>query len=396
MQMLERYLFGKLAGVLLFGLLACSFVQAQPNSDLRWHGFFSQGAIHTDDNNFFGDSTDTSFDFRDLGVGFSWQAQNDLLLAAQLIYRDAGKTSPEGTKVDYALVNYSLINQYDFGLNLRVGRVKNPYAFYSETRDVASTRPSVILPVSIYAPAFRDIFHTSDSVMLSGYKEVANWLINFDLLRGKVPFDDKSERLLIPGLQPASIKNDKLWAARSIFEYDGGRIRLGLTYIKFDAEISTLPGMIFPGDVDSDSYIFSLEYNWRKFRFTSEYLRNDFIYKDVFAPGLDNKREAESYYFQLGYRVNERLRVFGRYDVYYADKNDKSGDGQLLLGRPKSDGFTKDYVVGAQYHFNDQWMLAGEVHHVKGSFILPLIENPDASQIEEDWNLYTLQLSYKF
>ncbi|EGG98856.1 hypothetical protein imdm_1815 [gamma proteobacterium IMCC2047] len=103
MQMFERYSLSKLSGVLLFGLLACSFVQAQPSSDLRWHGFFSQGAIHTDDNNFFGDSTDTSFDFRDLGVGFSWQAQNDLLLAAQLIYRDAGKTSPEGAKVDMRL-----------------------------------------------------------------------------------------------------------------------------------------------------------------------------------------------------------------------------------------------------------------------------------------------------
>jgi len=394
--MFERYPFGKLISVLLSGLLTCASTFAQQPEEFRWHGFFSQGVIHTDENNFFGDSTDTSSDFRDVGLGFSWQPHDRLLFSAQGLYRDAGKTSPNGVNVDYALVNYSVINRLDFGLGIRVGRVKNPYAFYSETRDVAATRPSVLLPVSIYVPAFRDIFHSSDSVILSGYKEVGDLLINFDLLRGAVPFDDRSERLLIPVPQAASIEDDKLWAARSIVEYDGGRIRLGVTYVKFDAQIDTTPGMIFPGDLDTDAYILSFEYNWENVQFTSEYLRADYVYAGVFAPGLTTEREAEAYYFQLGWRLNEKLRVFGRYDVHYADRNDKSGDRQLLLGRPKSDGFTKDVVVGAQYRFTKDWMLAGEVHQLKGTSVLPASENENASKVKEDWNLYTLQLSYKF
>jgi len=396
MKMFERYPFGKLAGVLLSGLLVCASAFAQQPEELRWHGFFSQGVIHTDENSFFGDSTDTSFDFRDVGLGLSWQPHDRLLFSAQGLYRDAGKTSPNGVNVDYALVNYSLINRLDFGLGLRAGRVKNPFAFYNETRDVAATRPSVILPVSIYAPAFRDIFHSSDSVMLSGYKEAGDWLINFDFLRGEVPFDTRSERLLIPVSQPGSIEDNKLWVARSIVEYDGGRIRFGLTYFTFDSRLDTTPGLIFPGDLDVDTYILSFEYNWESLQFTSEYMRIDSIYQDVFVPGLESKRESESYYLQLGYRVNEKLRMFGRYDVYYANRKDKSGNGQLVFGRPKSDGFSKDIVVGAQYHFADNWMLAGEVHHFKGSASLGVIENPDASNVKEDWNLYTLQLSYKF
>jgi len=395
-MMFERYSFGKFAGVLLLGLLACASAFAQQSEDFRWHGFFSQGVIHTDENSFFGDSTDSSFDFRDVGLGFSWQPHDRLLFSAQALYRDAGETSPNGVSVDFALINYSLINRLDFGLGVRAGRVKNPFGFYSETRDVAATRPSVILPVSIYVPAFRDIFHSSDSVMLSGYKEAGNWLINFDLLRGAVPFDNRSERLLIPVPQPGSIEDNKLWMARSIFEYDGGRIRFGVTYFTFDSRLDTSPGLIFPGKVGVDSYILSFDYICENFQFTSEYLRTDTVYHDVLVPGLDSKRESESYYVQFAYQLNEKLRVFSRYDVYYANRNDKSGDGQLAFGRPKSDGFSKDIVVGAKYHFTDNWMLAGEIHHFKGSASLGVIENQNASSVKEDWNLYTLQISYKF
>jgi len=398
MKIFERCLFGKLVGTLLSGLLACAGANAGERSDLRWHGFLNQGVIHTDENNLFGDSADTSFDFRDVGVGFSWQAHNRLLISAQAIYRDAGGTSPNGINVDYALLNYSLINRMDFGLGVRAGRVKNPYGLYNETRDVAATKPSILLPMSIYPTAFRDIFHTSDSVVLYGYKELGNWLVNFDLLRGEVPFDKKSERLLIPSPQQASIVDDELWAARSIVEFDGGRMRLGATYVKFDGRIDTVggPGRLNPGVMDIDSHIFSFEYNWECYQFTSEYLRTNYIYRGVFAPGLISKRVSDGYYVQLGWQITEKLRAFGRYDNYYSDRNDKSGAGQALLGRPNSDAFIKSLAVGAQYYFSRSLMLAGEIHHINGTTALPVIENPDASRVKEDWNLYTLQLSYKF
>lgn len=394
--MFAHYLSARVFGVLLAVTLGCTNVMAQAESGFRWHGFFDQGAIYTDENNFFGDSTNTSFDYRNAGLGFSWQMHEKILISVQGLYRDAGETSPEGVKTDYAMLNYSVVNSADFGLSLRVGRVKNPFAFYNETRDVAATRPSIILPISVYVPAFRDIYHSSDSVMVSAYKELGDWLINVDLLRGSVPFDNKSERLLIPDMQAGSLEDDRVWVLRSIVDYDGGRARIGVTYIDFDARLDTTSGTIFPGDIGADSYLLSFEYNWAEFQWVTEYLTTKVVYKDVFAPGLDNKRQSEGYYFQLGYRVNNKLRIFGRYDAHFADKDDRSGRGQLLLGRPKSDGFTKSYVLGAQYRFNDQWMLAGEVHHLKGTEILPRIENQDASKVKEDWNLYTLQLSYKF
>ncbi|MEH6357634.1 MAG: hypothetical protein V7745_01495 [Pseudomonadales bacterium] len=396
MKMFERYPFGKLTFILFSGLLASTTATAQSPGKLHWHGFFNQGVIYTDENNFFGDSTDTSFDFRSVGLGVSWQPLDKLLFSVQGLYRDAGKTSTNGVNVDYAVINYNLVNQLGFGLSVRAGRVKNPYGLYNETRDVAATRPSVLLPQSIYPAAFRDIFHTSDSVILSGYKEAANWLINFDFLRGSVPFDERSERLLIPVSQPANIEGDKLWGARSLFEYDGGLMRFGLTYIKFEGRIDTTPLVIFPGDMDIDSYVLSFEYNWECFQFTTEYRQTDFIYENVIAPGLSSQRTSEAYYFQLSWQVDEKLRLFSRYEDYYPNRDDKSGRGQLKFGRPKSDGFSNSVVVGAQYQLAEDWLLAGEVHQVKGTATLPVVENLAASKVKEKWNLYTLQLSYKF
>lgn len=406
MKIFERYLLSKLAisfscGLLLCGALISADASAQQLKDLRWHGFLSQGVIHTDENNFFGDSTDTSFDFRDVGLGFSWKPKSNLLLSAQLIYRDAGLTSPNGVNLDFAMVNYSFINRLDFGLGIRAGRVKNPYAFYNETRDIAATRPSVLLPQSIYPEAFRDFFHSSDSVVLYGYKSIGNWVVNVDALAGKANIDNRSERLLIPSLQPASINDDNLFGVRSIFEFDGGRLRIGFTYVEFDAQIDTVPVLappagILPGGVDLKNRIISVEYNWERLQFTSEYLLLKTSYSDVFGPGVRTSREREGYYFQLGYRLNEQWRVFSRYDVSYLDRKDKSGDSQLLIGRPRSDGFSKDITVGAQYRFSDDWLLAGEVHHIKGTSNVADIESPNRSSLKEDWNLYTLQLSYKF
>ena len=394
MKIFERYLYSNLIGVVLMGLLTSADVWAQSHHDVRWHGFVSQGVIHTSENNFFGNSTDTSFDFRDLGLGASWAPQSNLLLSAQAIYRDAGKTSPNGVNIDYAMINYSVINRPDFGFGLRVGRIKNPYGFYNETRDVAGTRPSVLLPKSLYPSAFRELFHSSDSVALHGYKEFNDWLVNVDVLKGRASIDEHTEAWLIPTSQSARIEDNALFVVRSILEYDGGRARFGATYGNFDARVDTMP--MFPGDMDIHIRALSFEYNWEQFQFISEYSRYDTVFRNIFAPGLTKKRESKGYYFQLGWQLNEKLRLFSRYDVYYPDRNDKSGSGQLLLGRPKSDGFLKDSVVGAQYNFSKHWMLAGEAHFLRGTAALAEIENPVASQVKENWDLYTVQLSYKF
>ncbi|WP_394389179.1 hypothetical protein [Shewanella woodyi] len=58
-------------------------------------------------------------------------------------------------KFDYLFAEYT----YHFGdetVGLRGGLFKNEAGFYSSTRDVPFTRPSIMLPQSIYSDYFRD------------------------------------------------------------------------------------------------------------------------------------------------------------------------------------------------------------------------------------------------
>ena len=113
---------------------------AQDLSNLTWHGFISQGYVYTTDNNFFGPSEDGgSWEFTDVGLGATWKPYKRIQLSAQTIYQKSGNASPNGFNLDYGLVDVKLFNKNTSGLGLRLGRIKNPYGFHNETRDIPAT-----------------------------------------------------------------------------------------------------------------------------------------------------------------------------------------------------------------------------------------------------------------
>ncbi|NRB42134.1 MAG: hypothetical protein HRU20_27305 [Pseudomonadales bacterium] len=374
---------------------------AADTDTVRWHGFASQGVIKTSDNNFLGDSEDYSWDFTDIGLGVSWRPVSKLQLSAQVVYRRAGETSPDDPYIDYGFINYSIVNELDWGIGARAGRIKNPFGFYNETRDVASTRPSVFLPQSIYPDTLRDLYHSSDSVSVYGYSEWDKWLMNVDLVRGQPNLNDQSASILIPGPQGGDIDNEQLWLARLLFEYDAGRIRIGFSFVDFSGDLypeqlPTSPSMafrnIYSGQTSAQMRLLSLEYNWEHWQFTTEYLRNTRRYSDVFGAGSRLSFDAESYYFQLRHQITLNWSVLGRYDVYYPNRDDKNGHSS----QPSFDGYSKDLTLSTRYDFSPAWMVAAEIHQIKGTAWLTSLENPDPRDLVEDWNLYTLQVSFKF
>ncbi len=117
--------------------------------NLQLHGFLSQGYVKTSDNRFFGDSDEGSWDFREIGANLSYQPMPNLLFAGQLLSRTAGELYDGSVRLDYGLVDFTAVMEADRRLGVCVGRLKNPLGFYSDTRDVPFTRPSVFLPQSI-------------------------------------------------------------------------------------------------------------------------------------------------------------------------------------------------------------------------------------------------------
>lgn len=115
------------------------------------HGFLSQGYILTTNNNFFGSSErGGSLDFTEMGINASWMVRPYLQTAVQILSRRAGEAAENEPELDFALLDYTAVETADRRLGVRGGRVRLPFGLYGDTRDVAFTRPSILLPQSIY------------------------------------------------------------------------------------------------------------------------------------------------------------------------------------------------------------------------------------------------------
>lgn len=190
-------------GVLLV-ILYSSGINAEERKNLNGlhvHGFLSQGYIKTTDtkNDVFGDSSSGkgSFDFREIGVNASHRPLTNLQLSGQLLSRQAGEDSKGGIRIDYGFVDYTAYATESKEFGVRLGRTKNPFGFYNDTRDVPFTRPSILLPQSIYFDRVRNIGLASDGVQLYGESR-ADWGdITLQFVTGFPQVDDKSTEAAI-------------------------------------------------------------------------------------------------------------------------------------------------------------------------------------------------------
>jgi len=380
------------------GTALCTLASESALEPLRWHGFLNQGFIKTDHNNFFGNSEDVSWKFTDIGLGVAWRPLNWLQLSAQAIYRQAGETSPDDVHTDFAVVDLNLVNTTEFGADLRLGRVKNAYGLYNETRDIAAARPSILLPESIYLDTLRELFHSADSVAISFYRDWGHLLLHLDASYGRPVIDDFSQAVILTRRFAGDFKDERLWVGRVMLEHDGGRLRYGFSASGMCSDFEPAPtDPIIAGQTQADLRLLSLEYNLANWQFAAEYQRRDLRFRDIFGPGYRNTLEAESYYLQANYQVTDDWRLLARYDVYYPDRHDKSGRALAQqTGVPHYEGFAKDVTLGARYDVDEHWTLSLEYHHIKGTAWIARKENPDPTELKENWNMLTAQIGYRF
>ena len=69
------------AGTVAAAFLSMQVTAIELGERTELHGFFSQSYINTDNNNYFGQSRDGSFDFREAGINILYQARPDLHFA---------------------------------------------------------------------------------------------------------------------------------------------------------------------------------------------------------------------------------------------------------------------------------------------------------------------------
>lgn len=58
--------------------------------------------------------------------------------------------------------------------------------------------------------------------------------------------------------------------------------------------------------------------------------------------------------------------------------------------------FTQDIAVGLRWDITPAWMLRAEYQRVHGASTVSLLDNPDLMGLALDWNIYSLQLAFRF
>lgn len=382
-------------GLLLSVSVCIANTHAAPQDphSTQFHGFVNQGYIKTDENQFFGDSEKGSWEFTDIGIGASRKLTNNLQISAQALYRRAGKTSPDGVQLDYALADWSAINQADIGLGLRVGRIKNPFGFYNETRDVAASRPSILLPESIYVDALRELFHTADGVGLYAYKSWNNTLLTFETTFGEPIISRASQDVILTLPVPGELVDEQLSASRLILEDQSGLWRVAYSHADVEADYQPAAAdLMVAGSTSIELNLLSLEYNWGNWQFISEHQRRSITYQDILSEGFNYTLKSDSYYVQTSYRFNQHWQWLLRYDRLYTNTEDKAGEDFTIA----SDAYAKDWTTGLRFQPNSQWLISAELHQIRGTAWLPRIENPITSEVHSDWLLLTAQVSWRF
>jgi hypothetical protein len=394
-----------MVGILLvffLGVVSKQVLAVELTEEVQMHGFLTQEYFLTSDNRLFGasDSDGGSLGLTEAGLNISWTLFTDLRLAGQVLFRRAGAGHEHDLELDFGLIDYSILSTADYRLGTRLGRYKNPYGFYNTTRDVLFTRPSILLPQSIYFERVREIALSADGGLLYGEYRGERGDLSLEIGMGIPRGNNLDTEISLLGNDYPGETNPKLsYIGQLNYELDGGRYRMAISAARVDTQYD--PRFSQPNDLPTlrnifKPVIFSVQYNKDKWSLTSEYAIRSFrqtAIDDQFSGSVT----GESYYLQAQYWIDDNWQVVIRYDVLYNNRNDKDGEKyQALTGKPSYTQFAKDWTFGARYYLNSSFLIAAEYHYVNGTAWLPLQDNPDPNSMKQRWHTFSLAVGYQF
>ncbi len=370
------------------------------DGSVQVHGFASLTLVNTSDNNFFGQSDDRiSKDYSEIGLNASWRLLPDLQVSAQVLSHRAGGTDDGGPRLDYGLLDWTALSSENGRGGIRLGRVKAAYGLYNKTRDVPFTRPSIVLPQSIYFERTRNLTVSADGadVYVERFGESGNLSASF--IYGQPQADTEAAEVALVGLnRPGHVDSKPATDFQILYDGFGGQYRLALTVARLNLRYK--PGI---GDVLQDGkfkltpVILSAQYNAENWSLTSEYAFRRTSVSDFGPFFYNSKADGRSYYLQATYRFVPQWEALLRYDAYYADIDDRNGKNfSAATGLPGFSRFAKDWTVGLRFDVTPQVMLRLEAHRVNGTGFLAAQDNPEARALRQYWDNVMLQASFRF
>ena len=82
--------------------------------------------------------------------------------------------------------------------------------------------------------------------------------------------------------------------------------------------------------------------------------------------------------------------------IYMADRSGKDVEQATRGLVPSHTQYSKIFTLGARWDPTPNIMLRAEYQRHNGTFILSSRENPDPSELDPDWDMFSISASYRF
>lgn len=387
--------------LVLLALTAVTAKAAMANSSgFQYHGFISQGVMQAADSSFVNQDGEISFKLTEIGLNGSLMINDSLRVAGQVIYLNGDERYAEGSRLDYLLLDWSAYEDEFWKGNIRLGKFKNNHWIYSATRDVPHTRPSVVLPQSIYFDLMRDATLAIEGASTTVERNTTLGTFSFSISAGKGEVKESTKQLLSPAAGGSLSLDESVMTSLS-FTPDSHQWLVNLAYtdadIKYDGSVDDV---FTDGKVDIQRYIMGMVYSDSHWELTTELLLEKVDTQGIIFPGHSTSLTSQGGYIQGRFYLYPTLSLLTRLDIFDRDKNDRSGrkfsesTGGLV---PAHFGYMDDLTIGMQWDIKPQLRLQAEFHRVHGTGRLgPTLQPNVAANENEYWNLWAIQLMYWF
>lgn len=380
---------------LLVCLLAGLFLSSdalRASADFTWErvtlgGFFSQGYLHSSNNNFPAANKGGTWDFRELAVNASTTLGAHTRVGAQGFAQRLGALGGDRFILDWAVLDYNF--RQEFGV--RVGRVKYPKGLYGEALDLDVVRPFAFLPTALYSPVLRDFAASFDGAMVYGSINAGRSSFDYKAFYGDIPMGpDKgvTEFYNSAGLYSASGATTLGMDCVS-----GGQLNWNtpVSGLKFGTSYSSYRNMVSDGPFGAAPAL-NLHTNIGRFywsTYSAEYVRNNWTFAAEWQrtggtlviearpvlPASPSLVGWDAWYVSAARRLGRRVEV----GAYYSTLWSRFASGP----RTAPGSHRTDKVVSLRYDVNDHLLFKFEVQYVEGllqTFNTARIPNPPATR----------------
>jgi hypothetical protein len=398
----------KAVGICLAAIAICSLFSVAAsasvtidNTNVQIGGFFSQGYLYSNNNNFPTADEGGTWDFREMAFNVSDTIGAHLRVGAQAFAQSFGNIGNDKIILDWADADYN----FNSWFGLRAGRVKYPKGLYGEALDLDAVRPFIFLPGAVYNPILRDFSASFDGGMAYGSVNVGKSSFDYKVFYGDIPMDPQQgvaefydNGFYGPGdltkLSISSVTGGQLTWNTPV---SGLKFMYSYSYftdLASDGKFAAYPVVDLTSNFDRFSYdTISAEYAVGDWTFASEWQRSGGQLKYSAPPVLPTVTGYtgwDGWYVSVARRLNDKFEV----GAYYGSLKDRFTS--IPSSNPAS--HQDDTAASFRYDLNDHVIFKVELHYIDGTyqtFDTVRIPNPPTS-LKSDTTVFAVKTTISF